>query len=144
MYVLDDIIGILAKDADGKNWEVKVISGDQDLLQLVTDHVTVDLTKKCVSDVESYTPSTLKEKMELTPEQIIDLKALMGDSSDNIPGVPGVGIKTATKLLKEHSTLENVYEHIDSIGGKKLKENLMTYKEDAFMSRDLATINVTS
>ena len=144
MYEADDIIGTLSQTGDKEQWDVKVISGDQDLLQLVTDHVTVDLTKKGVSDVESYTPSTLKDKMELTPEQIIDLKALMGDSSDNIPGVPGVGIKTATKLLKEHHTLENVYEHLDSIGGKKLKENLMTYKEDAFMSRDLATINVTS
>lgn len=144
MYEADDIIGTLAKDADGKNWEVKVISGDQDLLQLVTDHVTVDLTKKGVSDVESYTPSHLKEKMELTPDQIIDLKALMGDSSDNIPGVPGVGVKTATKLLKEYGTVANVYENLDKISGKKLKENLTTYKEDAFMSRDLATINQTS
>src|SRR5699024_4745269 len=144
MYEADDIIGTLAKDADGENWEVKVISGDQDLLQLVTDHVTVDLTKKGVSDVESYTPSHLKEKMELTPDQIIDLKALMGDSSDNIPGVPGVGVKTATKLLKEYGTVANVYENLDKISGKKLKENLTTYKEDAFMSRDLATINQTS
>src|SRR5690625_6185686 len=89
------------------------------------------ITKKGVSEVESYTPSTLKEKMELTPEQIIELKALMGDSSDNIPGVPGVGIKTATKLLKEYKTLENVYENLAQISGKKLNENLTTYKEDA-------------
>src|SRR5699024_1148657 len=108
------------------------------------DQVTVDLTKKGVSDVESYTPTDLKEKMELSPAQIIDLKALMGDSSDNIPGVPGIGIKTATKLLKEYGTLENVYENVDQISGKKLKENLTTYKEDAFMSQDLATINQTS
>src|SRR5690625_2411463 len=144
LYEADDIIGTLSQAGDDEKWEVKVISGDQDLLQLVTDHVTVDLTKKGVSDVESYTPSHLKEKMELTPEQIIDLKALMGDSSDNIPGVPGVGIKTATKLLKEYDTVANVYENLDKISGKKLKENLTTYKEDAFMSRDLATINQTS
>lgn len=144
MYEADDIIGTLSQAGHNEKWAVKVISGDQDLLQLVTDHVTVDLTKKGVSDVESYTPSALKEKMELTPEQIIDLKALMGDSSDNIPGVPGVGIKTATKLLKEYETLENVYENLDQISGKKLNENLTTYKEDAFMSRDLATIDLTS
>lgn len=144
LYEADDIIGTLAHHAGEEKWNVKVISGDQDLLQLVSDQVTVDLTKKGVSDVESYTPTDLKEKMELSPAQIIDLKALMGDSSDNIPGVPGIGIKTATKLLKEYGTLENVYENVDQISGKKLKENLTTYKEDAFMSQDLATINQTS
>lgn len=144
LYEADDIIGTLAQKGHDEKWDVKVISGDQDLLQLVSDRVTVDLTKKGVSDVESYTPAGLMEKMELSPEQIIDLKALMGDSSDNIPGVPGVGIKTATKLLKEYETLENVYDNIDHIRGKKLKENLTTYKDDAFMSRDLATINQAS
>lgn len=144
MYEADDIIGTLAKQGQEKGFEVKVISGDQDMLQLVSDHVTVDLTKKGVSEVASYTKEALLDEMELTPEQIIELKALMGDKSDNIPGVPGVGVKTATKLLKEYNTLENVYEHIDDISGKKLKENLITYKEDAFMSKQLATINVDS
>lgn len=144
MYEADDIIGTLAHQCKKDNWSVKVISGDQDLLQLVDENVTVDVTKKGVSEVESYTPESLVEKMELKPEQIIDLKALMGDSSDNIPGVPGVGIKTATKLLKQYGTLENIYENIEEIRGKKLKENLLTYKEDAFMSRELATINVES
>ncbi len=144
LYEADDIIGTLAHRCKRDDWTIKVISGDQDLLQLVDDNVTVDVTKKGVSEVESYTPKTIQEKMELKPEQIIDLKALMGDSSDNIPGVPGVGIKTATKLLKEYGTLENIYEHIDEIRGKKLKENLLTYKDDAFMSRELATINVDS
>src|SRR5699024_9444010 len=109
LYEADDIIGTLTKEADDANWTVKVISGDQDLLQLVSEHVTVDLTRKGISEVESYTPEVLLEKMELTSEQIIDLKALMGDSSDNIPGVPGVGIKTATRLLKEYETLDGVY-----------------------------------
>src|SRR5699024_10729441 len=86
-------------------------------------------------------PKFMKDKMELGPEQIIDLKALMGDSSDNIPGVPGVGIKTATRLLKEYGTLDKIYEHLDDISGKKLKENLMTYKEDAYMSQGLVEIN---
>src|SRR5690625_2765975 len=82
----------------------------------------------------------MKEKMGISPDQVIDLKALMGDSSDNIPGVPGVGQKTATKLLNEYETLENVYEHVDDINGKKLKENLVQYKDDAFMSKELVTI----
>ncbi len=141
MYEADDIIGTLAKQADGQAFDVKIISGDQDLLQLVSDRVTVNLTKKGVSEVESYTPKMLMDKMGLVPEQIIELKALMGDSSDNIPGVPGVGIKTATKLLKQYETVAKLYEHLDDITAKKLNENLTAYKEDAFMSRELATIN---
>ncbi len=140
LYEADDIIGTLALEGDKKDWEVKVISGDQDLLQLVSNHVTVDLTKKGVSEVVSYTPESLTEEMELTPEQIIDLKALMGDSSDNIPGVPGVGIKTAIKLLKDYGSLDNVYENLDKITAKKLNENLTKYKEDAYLSYQLATI----
>lgn len=140
LYEADDIIGTLALDGDKQNWDVKVISGDQDLLQLVSDHVTVDLTKKGVSEVVSYTPESMVKEMELTPEQIIDLKALMGDSSDNIPGVPGVGIKTATKLIKEYKTLDNIYANLDKITAKKLNENLTKYKEDAYLSYELATI----
>lgn len=142
MYEADDIIGTLAKQGREKKWDVKVISGDQDLLQLVTDEVTVDLTKKGISDVDSFTPAFLEEKMGVRPDQIIDLKAFMGDSSDNIPGVPGVGIKTATKLLQEHETLDGVYEALENISGKKLKENLETYKEDALLSQQLVTIDV--
>lgn len=144
MYEADDIIGTLAKQAKDEKWEVKVISGDQDLLQLVTDDVTVDLTRKGISEVDSYTPSFLKEKMGIRPDQVIDLKALMGDNSDNIPGVPGVGIKTATKLLQAHETLEAVYDHMDEVSGKKLKENLETYKDDAFLSKQLVTIETDS
>ncbi|WP_368652304.1 DNA polymerase I [Ornithinibacillus sp. 4-3] len=143
-YEADDIIGTLATEGKKENWNVKVISGDQDLLQLVSENVTVDLTKKGISEVNSYTPESLLDQMELTPEQIIDLKALMGDSSDNIPGVPGVGIKTATKLLKQYQTVEKVYEHIDEISGKKLKENLINHQDDAFLSKELATINCNS
>lgn len=142
MYEADDIIGTLSKQAKEDNWEVKVISGDQDLLQLVSDEITVDLTRKGISEVDSYTPSFLQEKMGLRSDQIIDLKALMGDSSDNIPGVPGIGIKTATKLLQAHETLESVYEALDQLSGKKMKENLETYKGDAYLSQQLATIDV--
>lgn len=143
-YEADDIIGTLSKKGNEANWDVTVISGDKDLLQLVSDHVTVNVTKKGITDVESYTPEFLMEKMEVTPEQIIDLKALMGDSSDNIPGVPGVGQKTATKLVKQYKTIEAVYDHLNDISGKKLKENLTEYKDQAFMSKDLVTINRNS
>ncbi|WP_373893034.1 DNA polymerase I [Virgibacillus natechei] len=139
-YEADDIIGTLSTEGKGRDFDVTVISGDKDLLQLASDNVTVHLTKKGISEVEKYTPDFMKEKMEISPDQIIDLKALMGDSSDNIPGVPGIGQKTATKLLKQHKTLEEVYNHIDDVSGKKLKEKLETYKENAFMSKDLVTI----
>lgn len=141
MYEADDIIGTLSKIGNEEDWEVTVISGDKDLLQLVSDNVTVHVTKKGISDVDKYTPEFLEEKMEIRPDQVIDFKALMGDSSDNIPGVPGVGEKTAVKLLKQYETLENVYEHVEEISGKKMKENLINHKEDAFMSKELATIH---
>ncbi|MBN9655335.1 DNA polymerase I [Halobacillus sp. GSS1] len=139
-YEADDIIGTLATQAGDKGLEVKVISGDKDLLQLVNEQITVSLTKKGITNVDTYTPSFLMEKMEVRPDQIIDLKALMGDSSDNIPGVPGVGEKTAVKLLKQFDTLENLYEHLNDVSGKKLKEKLETNKEDALMSQQLVTI----
>lgn len=143
-YEADDIIGTLATNGKDEKWDVTVITGDKDLLQLVSNHVTVNLTKKGISDVEAYTPSFLNEKMEISPEQVIELKSLMGDSSDNIPGVPGVGQKTATKLLKQFNTLQGVYDHLEEVSGKKLKEKLTTHKEDAYMSRELVTINTAS
>lgn len=144
LYEADDIIGTLAIEADKSNWDVKIITGDQDLLQLVTDHVTVDLTRKGISEVNSYTPKTLLEEMELEPKQIIELKALMGDTSDNIPGVPGVGIKTATKLLKQFKTVDNLYENLDEVTAKKLKEKLTDNEEAARMSHELVTIKTDS
>ncbi|MFD1851092.1 DNA polymerase I [Oceanobacillus bengalensis] len=143
-YEADDIIGTLSKEGNEEGVEVTVISGDKDMLQLVSDNVTVSVTRKGISEVEKYTPTYLKEKMEITPEQIIDLKALMGDKSDNIPGVPGVGEKTATKLLKQYETLENMYAHVEEVSGKKMKEKLIAHKDDAFMSKELATINRSS
>ncbi|WP_085991717.1 DNA polymerase I [Oceanobacillus senegalensis] len=143
-YEADDIIGTLSLQGKEKDYDVTVISGDKDMLQLVSEKVTVSVTKKGISEVEKYTPEYLINKMEVTPEQIIDLKALMGDKSDNIPGVPGVGEKTAVKLLKQFPTLEEVYEHVDEVSGKKLKEKLSTHKEDAFMSKELVTINRNS
>ncbi|HLR23310.1 MAG TPA: DNA polymerase I [Pseudogracilibacillus sp.] len=144
LYEADDIIGTLSTEADKKNWDVKIISGDQDLLQLVTDHVTVDLTRKGISEVNSYTPTTLLEEMELEPKQIIELKALMGDNSDNIPGVPGVGIKTATKLLKQFKTVDNLYANLNEVTAKKLKEKLTDNEDAARLSHELVTIKTDS
>ncbi|SDN05817.1 DNA polymerase I [Sediminibacillus halophilus] len=143
-YEADDIIGTLAKQGEGKEWEVNVISGDKDLLQLVSDNITVSLTKKGLSDIDAYTPSFMLEKMEVRPEQIIDMKALMGDSSDNIPGVPGIGQKTAVKLLKQYETLDNLFDHLNEVSGKKLKEKLENHKQDAYMSKELVTISCDS
>lgn len=140
-YEADDIIGTLSRQAEKDGYKVKVISGDKDLTQLVTDKITVDITKKGITDVDSYTPEFVKEKYGLTPEQIIDMKGLMGDTSDNIPGVPGVGEKTAIKLLTEFTTLEKVLDSIEKVSGKKLKEKLEENREQALMSKKLATID---
>ncbi|MGO4888678.1 DNA polymerase I [Anaerobacillus sp. MEB173] len=139
-YEADDIIGTLAKKAEQDNWEIKVISGDKDLLQLVTDKTTVALTRKGISNVDTYDEKTIDETYGITPIQIIDMKGLMGDSSDNIPGVPGVGEKTALKLLKQFGTVENVLNSIDDVSGKKLKEKLEEHRELALLSKELATI----
>ncbi len=132
----DDIIGILSKRF--KEHTV-IVSGDRDVLQLVDDTTNVWLTKKGISTILKYDEAKLFEDYSLTPNQIVESKALMGDSSDNIPGVGGVGEKTALKLLTEYKTLEGVYENIDSIKGK-LQERLINDKEKAFLSRDLARI----
>jgi DNA polymerase-1 len=139
-YEADDIIGTLAKNASEKEFTVKVYSGDKDLLQLVSDKVTVVLTKKGITNVEEYDEALIAEKYGITPKQIIDMKGLMGDSSDNIPGVPGVGEKTAIKLLKEFGSVEKVLESIDQVSGKKMKEKLEENREQAIMSKELATI----
>jgi DNA polymerase I len=139
-YEADDIIGTLALSAEKEGYEIKVISGDKDLTQLSSEHTTVGITRKGITDIEEYTPAHVMEKYGLSPEQIIDMKGLMGDPSDNIPGVPGVGEKTAIKLLKEFSTVENLLESIDQVTGSKLKEKLEEFKDQAVMSKQLATI----
>ena len=139
-YEADDIIGTLATKAEKEGFEVKVISGDKDLTQLSSENITVSITKKGISEIEDYTPDHIKEKYGLNANQIVDMKGLMGDQSDNIPGVPGVGEKTAIKLLKEFHSVENLLESIDQVGGKKLKEKLQEFKDQAVMSKQLATI----
>ncbi|MBO0472914.1 DNA polymerase I [Enterococcus sp. DIV0840] len=144
-YEADDIIGTLATKVPKDEFDVVVLSGDRDLTQLATDSVKVDITIKGVSDLETYTPEHVAEKYDgLTPNQIIDMKGLAGDTSDNIPGVTKIGEKTAIKLLKEFGSVEGVYENIDSLKQSKMKENLINDKEQAFMSKRLATINVDS
>ena len=141
-YEADDILGTFARIAEEKNLRALLVTGDRDALQLVSQNTRVLLTRTRggMSEVQVFGPEELESTYGLTPEQVIDLKGLMGDSSDNIPGVPGVGEKTALKLLKQYSTLENVLEHIDEISGKKLKENLTNYREQAILSKKLATI----
>ena len=138
-YEADDIIGTLAKKF---NTQTFIVTGDKDSLQLIDDTTTVLLTKKGITEIAYYDEAMLKSE-GLVPSQIIDLKSLMGDSSDNIPGVAGVGEKTARDLLAKYETLDGVYEHIDEIKGK-LQEKLAQNKEMAYLSYDLATINVNS
>ena len=143
-YEADDIIGTLSREAESGSDETVIISGDKDLTQLAADDVTVCITRKGITDIERYTPEHVMEKYGLTPGQIIDMKGLMGDASDNIPGVPGVGEKTAIKLLKQFGSVEGVYEALGEVSGKKLKEKLEENEELARMSKELATINTGS
>lgn len=137
-FEADDIIGTFAKMADiDKMYDATIISSDKDLLQLISHDVDVKLLKQ--KDYEIMNEKTFQEKYGIEPIKIIDLKALMGDASDNIPGVKGIGEKTALKLIKEYNSLENLYNNIDNIKGKT-KEKLISSKEDAFFSKELATI----
>jgi DNA polymerase-1 len=139
-FEADDILGNFARIAREEKLKGYLVTGDRDALQLVSPEVTVLITKKGISDVQIFNIEEVKKEYGLTPHQIIDMKALMGDASDNIPGVPGVGEKTALKLLHKYHSLEGVLNHIDEISGKKLKENLNKYREQAILSKKLATI----
>lgn len=138
-YEADDIIGTLTRQADEQGINVLVVTGDKDMLQLASPQVTIALTRKGISEVELYDPAAIEEKYGLKPLQIIDLKGLMGDSSDNIPGIPGVGEKTALKLLHQYGSVEEVLAHADELKGK-MQEKVKTHAEDARMSKELATI----
>ncbi len=140
-YEADDIIGTLAKEAGTTGFSTTIVTGDRDLTQLSTDNVTVSVTKKGVTEVENYDPAHVMEKYELTPGQIIDMKGLMGDTSDNYPGVTKVGEKTAIKLLKQYGTIEGIYDHIDEFKASKMKEHLIDDKDLAYQAKKLATIN---
>lgn len=140
-YEADDIIGTLAHKAEQDGYEVIIVTGDRDLTQLATENITVNVTKKGVTEIESYTPEYVAEKFSgLTPSQIVEMKALTGDTSDNYPGVTKVGEKTAIKLLLEYHDINNLYANVEDMKKSKLKENLINDKEKAFLAHQLATI----
>lgn len=139
-FEADDIIGTLAKYAENKDIEVYIVTGDKDALQLASDNVKVCITKKGVSDKEVYDGKRMLDEFGVTPTQFIDVKGLMGDASDNIPGVPGIGEKTAFKLIQTYGSIEETLRNIDEVKGKKIKDNLMQYREQAIFSKKLATI----
>lgn len=145
-YEADDLLGTVAKRSEANNMEVLVVSGDRDLLQIVTDHIRVCIpkTKRGTTEYENYYTKDVQEKYGLSPLQIIELKALMGDSSDNIPGVPGIGEKTATAILQQYETVENAHAHVEEIKPKRARENLEAHYDMAVMSKKLATIEVNA
>lgn len=139
-FEADDIIGTLSRLAEDNGHETLILTGDRDTLQLVSDKVTVLMNKKGITEMDTYNPDRVRERWGVDPEQLIDVKGLMGDASDNIPGVPGVGEKTAIKLIQEFGSLENLYDHLEQVSGKKVVERLGENRDQAFMSRDLARI----
>lgn len=140
-YEGDDIAGTLAKAMQVEGLEPIIVTGDKDLLQLVTDRIKVLYTLQGISNYRLYDRQAVVEKEGMTPEQIVEFKALKGDSSDNIPGIAGIGDKTAKSLLEKYKTLQGVYDHVDEITKSKMKENLIKGEETAFLSRQLATID---
>lgn len=138
-YEADDILGTVAKLAQKEGFEVDIFTGDRDYLQLVDENIFVHLTKKGISEIKLMNMDSILEDYGLSPKQLIDVKALQGDSSDNIPGVKGVGEKTALKLIQEYGTLDNLYENLENLKGK-LKENLENEKDKAYLSRYLGEI----
>ncbi len=143
-YEADDIIGTMSRIADRAGFQVTIVSGDRDLLQLATDHILVRIpkTKPSGTVIENYYADDVKATYQVTPTEFIDLKGLMGDASDNIKGVPGIGEKTATQIITAFHSIENAYAHIDEIKPKKAKENLETYYDQAIFSKQLATIKL--
>ncbi|AJA48533.1 DNA polymerase I [Clostridium pasteurianum DSM 525 = ATCC 6013] len=139
-FEADDLIGTLASFSRNQGIEVYIVTGDKDALQLAEDNVKIVINKKGMTEKEIYDKDRMLMDYGVTPKQFIDVKGLMGDSSDNIPGVPGIGEKTALKLIKEYGSIENVLMNIDNLSGKKIKENLKEYREQAVFSKKLATI----
>lgn len=141
-FEADDIVGTMAQKAEAQGFVTTIVTGDRDLTQLTTDKTTVAVTVKGVNELENYTPQHVADKLGIAPNQIVDMKGLMGDNSDNYPGVTKVGEKTALKLLKEYGSMDNLYAHVDEMKTSKMKENLINDKDQAYMSRDLAQIRV--
>lgn len=145
-YEADDLLGTIAKQSEEKGLEVSLVSGDRDLLQLASEHIKIRIpkTKGGKTTVEDYFEKDVRELYQVTPTEFIDVKALMGDTSDNIPGIPGVGEKTATKIIAEYKSIENAYAHVDAIKPNKAREALREHYDQAVLSKELATINVNS
>ena len=145
-YEADDLLGTLARKSEQKGMDVTILSGDRDLLQLATEKVMIRLpkTSKGKTTIEDFHGEQVLEKYQVTPPQIIDLKALMGDSADNNPGIPGVGEKTATKLIVQYGSIENAHDHLEEIKPNKAKESLRDHYDLAQLSKTLATINTDS
>lgn len=143
-YEADDLLGTLAAKGEKEGMEVSVVSGDRDLLQLATDHVRIRIpkTKKTGTEIEDYYAKDVLEKYQVTPKEFIDVKALMGDTADNIPGVPGIGEKTAESLIVQYKSIENVHAHASEVKPPRAAANIVTYWEQAVMSKELATICV--
>lgn len=141
-FEADDIIGTIAKKGEEEGLNPLIITGDRDALQLVSDKTEVLITKKGITDFEIYTPDKMSERYGLTPSQFIDLKGLMGDSSDNIPGIPGVGEKTGIKLLEQFGSIENILNNTEQISAAKLRQKVEENAHLAVLSKRLATINV--
>ena len=141
-FEADDVLGTLAKAGEKNGMQVTVVSGDRDLFQITSENIEIKIprTKKTGTEIESFFAKDVEATYEVTPTQFIDVKGLMGDPSDNIKGVPGIGEKTAIKLIKEYGSIENLLDHVEGIKQKKLKENLTTYAQDARDSKMLATI----
>ena len=145
-YEADDILGTLAKQSEAKGMEVSLVSGDRDLLQLASEHIKIRIpkTKRTGTEIEDYYAKDVKEKYQVTPMEFIDVKALMGDTADNIPGVPGIGEKTATALIVQYGSIENAYAHVDEIKPPRAQNNLREHYDMAKMSKTLATIEVNA
>ena len=143
-YEADDILGTIAKRSEAEGLEVSVVSGDRDLLQLATDHIKIRIpkTKRTGTEIEDYNTKEVLDKYHVTPIEFIDVKALMGDTSDNIPGVPGIGEKIATALIAQYGSIENCYAHVDEIKPPRASKNLKENDELAQMSKTLATIEI--
>lgn len=139
-YEADDIVGTYANIGQDAGYKVVIITGDRDYLQLVDENITVYLTKKGISDMAEYTVDTIKKEYGLSPKQLIDVKGLEGDKSDNIPGVDGIGPKKAIGFIKDYGSIEALYDHIDEISGKKTKQNLIDSEHIAYMSKKIGTI----
>lgn len=140
----DDILGTIAKRSEKAGFEVSLVSGDRDLLQIATEHIKIRIpkTKGGKTEIEDYYAADVERAYQVNPIQFIDLKALMGDTADNIPGVPKVGEKTATSLMVEYGSLEGIYEHVEEISKKSIRESLIANKDLADLSKVLATINI--